>query len=90
MDQKSILERLGGVLGRLGGVLGHLWVSWSSWVRLGCVLEASWKHLGGVLAPKITQHKPVSIWNGKRRSFEVVSLALSSCCGLFGLELQNL
>ena len=34
---------------------------------------------------KIFEHnaKPDSTWNGKRRSFEVFSLAFSFCCGLF-------
>ena len=57
-----ILARLGGVLARLGRVLARLGASWA---RLGAswrVLEASW-------LVKPPQHKPVLIWNGKRRSF---------------------
>ena len=71
-----VFARLGRVLARLWGVLGASWArlgaSWrrlgASWARLG----ASWailERLESVWLENTSQHKPVLIWNGKRRSF---------------------
>ena len=78
--------RLGASWRPLGASLAHL-------VRHLARLGASWPPSSLQNRKKLEkptknhqkppQHKPDSTWNGKRRSFEVVSLVFSCCCGLF-------
>ena len=71
----GVLGSLGGVLGRLRGVLGHLeTVRGRLGVvlsRLGDVLEASWRHLQAMMAPRPPQERqtlrlPIN-WTAKTR-----------------------